>query len=302
MEGRDFSGEDQHAATDAAIKILQDEVTRYPAQAGGLVAAWPILVGHTTNTDAVWQAAKSLADTNGLGVSAHMSPFEADAAWFIEHTGRGPLEHLADIGVLGDNVALTHLAHIDAAELQHLADSGTHAILCPFAALKGAFGLSSVGRFPEMAAAGINIALGSDGYASDLMQKMGLAAALFKDARQDTKVFPAHEALSMGTLNGARALQMSDEIGSLEVGKKADLVLHDTDRPEWRPLLNPLHLLVWSADGRAVHSVWVDGKQLVDNYRVTTIDETSLYAQAQSAGEAIIKRSGVPAVCAWPTI
>ncbi len=302
VEGRNFSGEDQSATTDAAIAILQDEVARYPAHGSARLAAWPLLVGHTTNTDEVWQAAKALADANGLGVSAHMSPFQADPDWFLQHTGHRPIEHLNEIGVLGDNVALTHLAHIDEHEMALLATTHTNAILCPFAALKGGFGLSTVGRFPEMAAAGINIALGSDGYASDLMEKMGLAAALFKDARQDTKVFPAHEALCMGTLNGARTLQMTDEIGALEVGKKADIVLHDTDRPEWRPLLNPLHQLVWSVDGRAVHSVWVDGVRVLDNYHMTTIDETSLYADAQRAGEAIIERSGIPSVCAWPTI
>ena len=142
----------------------------------------------------------------------------------------------------------------------------------------------------------MNIALGTDGYGSDLMQKMALAAALFKDARQDTKIFPAGQALDMATLNGARALQLQDEIGSIAVGKKADFVLHDTDRPEWRPVLNVLQQLVWCADGRGVHSVWVDGVRVVENYRHTQVDEDELYAAAQVAGEAIIKRSGIPDV------
>ena len=303
VEGRAFDPEDNEAElTDRAIRLLEDEVARFPADSGKKIAAWPILIGHSTNTDEVWKAAKALADANKSGVSAHMSPYPADPAWYLENHGRRPIEHLAEIGVLGDNLCLTHLVHIDEREMTLLAETRTNAIVCPFAALKGAFGMTAAGRFPEMAAAGVNIALGTDGYGSDLMQKMGLVAALFKDARQDTKTFPAHKALELGTLGGARALQLQDETGSIAVGKKADFVLHDTDRPEWRPLLNALQQLVWCADGRGVHSVWVDGARVIENYRHTLVDEDALYTEAQAAGEAIVKRAGVPNVCAWPVI
>ncbi len=297
VEGRAFSPEDDETAlTGKAIRLLEQEVARFPADSGARIAAWPILIGHSTNTDEVWKAAKALADANNLGVSAHLSPYPADSAWYLDNLGRRPVAHLAEIGVLGDNLCLTHLVHIDDHEAALLAESRTNAILCPFAALKGAFGISALGRAPEMAQAGMNIALGTDGYGSDLMQKMALAAALFKDARQDTKIFPAGQALDMATLNGAGALQLQDEIGSIAVGKKADFVLHDTDRPEWRPVLNVLQQLVWCADGRGVHSVWVDGVRVVENYRHTQVDEDELYAAAQVAGEAIIKRSGIPDV------
>ena len=297
VEGRAFSPEDDEAAlTGKAIRLLEQEVARFPADSGARLAAWPILIGHSTNTDEVWKAAKALADANNLGVSAHLSPYRADPAWYLDNLGRRPVAHLAEIGVLGDNLCLTHLVHIDDQEEALLAESRTNAILCPFAALKGAFGISALGRAPEMAQAGMNIALGTDGYGSDLMQKMALAAALFKDARRDTTIFPAGQALDMATLNGARALQLQDEIGSIAVGKKADFVLHDTDRPEWRPVLNVLQQLVWCADGRGVHSVWVDGVRVVENYRHTQVDEDELYAAAQVAGEAIIKRSGIPDV------
>ena len=297
VEGRAFSPEDDETAlTGKAIRLLEQEVARFPADSGARIAAWPILIGHSTNTDEVWKAAKALADANNLGVSAHLSPYPADSAWYLDNLGRRPVAHLAEIGVLGDNLCLTHLVHIDDHEAALLAESRTNAILCPFAALKGAFGISALGRAPEMAQAGMNIALGTDGYGSDLMQKMALAAALFKDARQDTKIFPAGHALDMATLNGARALQLQDEIGSIAVGKKADFVLHDTDRPEWRPVLNVLQQLVWCADGRGVHSVWVDGVRVIENYRHTQVDEDELYAAAQVAGEAIIKRSGIPDV------
>jgi cytosine/adenosine deaminase-related metal-dependent hydrolase len=106
----------------------------------------------------------------------------------------------------------------------------------------------------------------------------------------------------MATLNGAKALGLSADIGSLEVGKKADLVLHDTDRPEWRPLLNVVAQLVWSADGRGVHSVWVDGRCVVEDYRCTLIDEERLYAEAQRAALSITARSGLLNLCPWPVV
>jgi 5-methylthioadenosine/S-adenosylhomocysteine deaminase len=303
VEGRARNaGADQRRSTDDAIRILEHEVASFPATHGARIAAWPILVGHTTNTDEVWKAAKRLADEHGLGVSAHMSPFRADADWYLANLGCRPIEHLAHIGVLGSNVMLTHLAHLDAHEAQLLAESGTHAICCPLSALKGAFGVSTHGRFPELHAAGVNIALGTDGDVPDLMQKMSLAGALFKDARENAGIFPAHEVLTMAVRGGARAMQLEEHIGSLQPGKKADFVLHDTDRPEWRPFLNALHQLVWSADGRSVHSVWVDGVRVVDDYRCTLIDEEALYRKAQLAARELLERSGVPAVSVWPLV
>ena len=95
---------------------------------------------------------------------------------------------------------------------------------------------------------------------------------------------------------------MEDEIGSLEAGKFADVVVHDTDRPEWRPLLNVMNQLVWSADGRGVHTVFVGGAKIVDAGRMTTIDEQILWSQSQAAGEAITQRSGLPDKSKYPII
>jgi cytosine/adenosine deaminase-related metal-dependent hydrolase len=104
----------------------------------------------------------------------------------------------------------------------------------------------------------------------------------------------------MATLGGARSIGLQDEIGSLEVGKRADIVLHDTDRPEWRPLLNVINQLVWSADGRGVHTVIVDGRVVVEDGHTTTIDEDALWVEAQRRGEQIVIRSGLPDKAKFP--
>ena len=303
VEGRDAGAvANDTSAIDAAIRTLEDEVRRYPASRGARIAAWPILVGHATNTDEVWKAARLLADKHNLGVAAHMSPFRADTEWYLEHVGRHPIEHLDHIGVLGERLALTHLTHLSSVEVQLLAQSRTNAIFCPSAALRGAFGVSVTGRFPELHAAGVNIALGTDGDLPDLMRQMPLASAVFKDARRDARIFPAHEAMNMAVAGGARVMRLHEEIGSLVAGQKADFVLHDTHRPEWQPLLNALHQMVWSADGRGVHSVWVDGVRVVDNYRCTLLDEEKIYRESQRAAQELLRRSGVPARCAWPML
>jgi cytosine/adenosine deaminase-related metal-dependent hydrolase len=305
----DFSPEDQSyptAATDSAIAVLESELARYPAGDGQIVAAWPILIGHMTCGGALWQAAKALADAHGVGVAAHMSPVQADPDWYLARHGRRPIEYLADLGVLGPNVILTHAVHLDAGEVSLLAQAGGNVSHCATSALKGAYGATAVGRFPEMRAEGVNVTIGTDGNNNsnyhDMMRATYLLAGLFKDARRDPTLFPAEQAYEAATLNGARALGLADSIGSLEPGKKADFVAHDTWRPEWRPLFNVANQLVWSADGRGVHSVWVDGKRVVDNYRCTTIDEDQIYREVQAAGEAIVARSGLPVKTRWPIV
>ena len=106
----------------------------------------------------------------------------------------------------------------------------------------------------------------------------------------------------MLTVNAAAAMGMSEEIGSLEVGKKADFACHDIHRPEWRPILSLVNQLIWTADGRGVHSVWVDGVRVVENYRSIQIDEDELFLRAQLAAEEVILRSELPFISPWPAL
>lgn len=304
VEGRAFnSADDQIKKSADAIAILEAEIAKYPdRRAETLLAAWPILVGHSTNSDAVWCAAKALADEHDLRVSAHMSPRAGDPEWFIANTGKRPLEHLADIGVMGPNVMLTHLAAINESELDVLAQSGAGAIHCAHAAFQGGFGLSKIGLFPEMLERGVNVLLGTDGLATDILSSGRLMASVFRDARADQFIFPPSTILEMGTLNAARTMGFSDLIGSLEVGKKADIVLHDTDLPEWGPVFDAPAQLAMSAPPHGVHSVWIDGVRVLDAGHHTMIDEEKLLADARQAGRAIIARTGLPNQTAWPVL
>ncbi len=293
-------------STDAAIKNLEHQLAAHSSHADGRIAAWSILVGHTTASDPLWKAAKSLADEHGVGLSFHMSPALLDPDGFIAEFGQRPMVHLAEIGVLDRNVAITHAVRIDDTELDLLAESGTSVAHCPTTALKVSYGITQFGKFPEMVQRGVNVSIGTDGNNasnySDLMRATYLVAGLFKDARVDPQMFPAEKAYEMATLGGARTMLLQDEIGALTPGRKADIVLHDTDRPEWRPLLNVINQLVWSADGRGVHTVLVDGKVVVEDGHCITIDEAKLWADAQQMGESITSRSGLPDKSKYPML
>lgn len=292
--------------TDQAIARLQSQLERFPANSQSRISAWSLLVGHTTASDPLWKAARELATEHEVGLSFHMSPAKLDPEGFINEFGQRPMVHLAELGILGPDVAVTHCVQVDDNEVRIMAETGVHVAHCPTTALKVSYGVTQVGKMPEMVQSGMNLGIGTDGNNasnySDLMRATYLVAGLFKDSRQDPQMFPAEKAYEMATLGGAELMQMSDQIGSLEVGKKADVVIHDTDRPEWRPLLNVMNQLVWSADGRGVHTVVVDGKKVVEAGRMLTVDEDALWANAQQSGEAITARSGLPDKSKYPIL
>jgi cytosine/adenosine deaminase-related metal-dependent hydrolase len=292
--------------TDEAIGFLQRQLEQHRRTDDDRIRVWSTIIGHTTCSDPLWRAATELADEHGVGMSFHMSPAKLDPDGFIAEFGQRPMVHLSEIGVLDARPVMTHCVHVDDREIDLMAHHGAHVSHCPTTALKVSYGVTQIGKMPEMVAKGVNVAIGTDGNNasnySDLMRATYLVAGLFKDGRMDPQMFPAEKAYEMATLGGAKAMRLDDTVGSLEPGKRADLVLHDTDRPEWRPLLNVVNQLVWSADGRGVHTVLVDGRVVVEDGHCTTLDEEKLWADAQAMGESITARSGLPDKAKWPLL
>ena len=293
-------------STDEAIEGLNATLDTYLSLANGRLGAWSMLVGHTTCSDELWKAAREAADHFKVGMNFHMSPASLDPEGFVAKFGHRPLVHLNELDVLRDDTSITHCVHVDEDEIGILAQCSCSVEHCPTTALKVAYGVTQIGRMPEMLRRGINVSIGTDGNNasnySDMYRATYLVAGLFKDARRDATILSAEDAFEMATIGGARTMLMQNEIGSLEIGKKADLVLHDTDRPEWRPLLNVVNQLVWSSDGRSVHTVFVDGVKVVDAGHVVTLDEEQLYARCQVAGEALALRSALSPNCRFPVV
>ena len=304
VEGRSFNSDasTEREALDQAINVLETEIESYPDSDQAKIAAWPLLIGHSVNPEEVWRAAKQLSDQKRVRISAHMSPLAADVEWFLEHTGKRPIEYLDSIGVLGENVILTHVAHIDERELEILARTGTNVVFCPYAALKGAFGATSVGLFPEMSKTGINVMLGTDGVAVNLLQSARLMAGMFNDARMDETIFDNCAALEMITINGADGLGAPESLGSLEIGKKADFACFDTDCAEWFPSFDIVDQVLQAASQTGAHSVWVDGIRVVENGQSTLVDEEELIFEARASGADVMKRTDLPVLHDWPVI
>jgi len=215
-----------------------------------------------------------------------------------------PLATLDAWGVLGPRTKLAHMVYVDHADIALLAGRDVKVSHCPSAALKHVKGLAAHGRFPEMLDAGVSVSLGGDSANGsnhlDMLRLMYLAALVAKDARLDPGVLPPERVLEMATLHGARALGLEAEVGSLEPGKRADLVIFDLDRPEWRPLLDPVSALVYSAGAASVRTVMVDGQVVLDDGRVTTVDERDALADVERLVGPYLARAGLHARPRWP--
>ena len=292
--------------TDDALDLTEETIRRHDRTLDGRLRAWAMPFSAESCTPELLQHLKYMADLHETGMTLHQSNSRTLMDAHKAEHGTYPVERLEQIGVLGPNVLLAHMVGADQAEIDALSRTDTKVVMCPTAALKQGSGITSSGMLPEMLEKGVCVGLGTDaGNNSNLVETLRsvyLAAAVFKDARGSTGVVSAEQTLEMATLNGARSLGLGEEIGSIEVGKKADLVLFDTKRPEWRTLFNPVNNLVYSADGRSVHTVIVDGNVVVEDHTPTFVDEWDLIQKVQRVGEDMLDRTGISFPSKWPVV
>jgi 5-methylthioadenosine/S-adenosylhomocysteine deaminase len=265
--------------------------------AGGLVEGWVTLVGHELASDALLGGAADLARSQGRGLTFHMSPVEADVAAYQARSGLRPMQHLERLGVLGEHLLLAHAVWMDAAEVELLLATRTAVAYCPWAYLRLGTGVTRAGRHAEMIARGGRVALGCDsvnaGDMADIHRAAALAVGLARDMTLDYATITAATGLDLMTIRGAEAIGMADRIGSIEVGKRADLVVHEQSGPTWRPVGRLDLNLVWGTDGRSVRDVVVDGRIVVRDGRSTLIDEVALAAEAREAQRRLMKDAGL---------
>jgi 5-methylthioadenosine/S-adenosylhomocysteine deaminase len=212
-----------------------------------------------------------LAEELDLPVHMHVHETQHEIDESIAQHGVRPLARLDRLGLVTERLIAVHAVHLDAAEIALLAARGASVAHCPASNLKLASGIAQVAAMLE---AGVNVAIGTDGAASnnrlDLLGETRLAALLAKVAAQDAAALPAMQALECATLGGARALGIERTIGSIEVGKQADLAAFDLSSPEETPCFEPVSHLVYSTDRTAVSDVWVAGRHVVRARQVVT--------------------------------
>ena len=218
-----------------------------------------------TVSDASFGRALAIADELDLPIHIHVHETAQEIADALASTGLRPLARLARLGVLGENLIGVHAVHLDDSDLDLLTRHNCSVAHCPTSNMKLASGIAPI---PRLLAAGIRVGLGTDGAASnnrlDLLQEMRHAALLAKVGSLDATALPAHAALRMATLDGARALGLGDRIGSIERGKSADLCAIDLGSPACQPCFDPVSHLVYVAARENVSHVWIDGETRVD--------------------------------------
>jgi 5-methylthioadenosine/S-adenosylhomocysteine deaminase len=200
----------------------------------------------------------------------------------VSRTGMAEIERLEALGVIDEHMLIVHSGWLEPEEIAILARRKPSLVCAPSSSLHNGYGNFVHGKLPELLALGVNVALGSDHASSgivDMSQEMRAACCCYKETRLNPRVMPPETGLEMATINGAKAALLADRIGSIEVGKEADIVLFDTQRPEWQPLINPLSNLVYSATGDSVRDVFVAGEQVVADGRLAKVDEEALYRE-----------------------
>ncbi|HBI04901.1 MAG TPA: N-ethylammeline chlorohydrolase [Paenibacillaceae bacterium] len=221
------------------------------------------------------------AEELDLPIHIHMSETQFEVEQNIKDYGSRPVEHLEKLGVFNQPTLVAHAVHLTDEELDILARNDVKVSHNPISNLKLASGIAPV---PKMLEKGICVSIGTDSSASnnnlDLFEEMKMVALLHKGVHLDPVAVPAIEALRIATRNGAKALLMDQEIGSLEVGKQADFIVVDTKQVYYQPSHDPISHVVYAGSGRDVRDVFVAGTQLVKNGQCLTLDEEYIKEQA----------------------
>jgi 5-methylthioadenosine/S-adenosylhomocysteine deaminase len=235
-----------------------------------------------TVSDRPLQHIRVLADELDIGIHMHVheTADEVDKAEAL--TGQRPLARLHDLGLVSPALLAVHMTQLGSSEIAAFAAAGGHIVHCPESNLKLASGFCPV---HALLAAGVNVALGTDSAASnndlDMLGEMRTAALLAKGTSGDASALPAHEVLRMATLNGASALGLGEDTGSLVPGKWADLAAVNLDTPETQPVYDPVSQLVYASGREQVTDVWVAGQQLLKERRLTTLDGNDILARTR---------------------
>ena len=235
-----------------------------------------------TVSDKTFEKLHTYAQQLDLPIHIHMQETEDEIQQSLMQYKMRPLERLHKLGLLGPNFIAVHAVHLTPQEIALLANEACSVAHCPSSNLKLASGIAPVAALLDH---GINVGLGSDGAASnnrlDLFEEMRLAAMLAKAAAKQADALPAYQALQMATLNGAKALGLDGKIGSLAPGKAADITAVDYSALELSPCFDPVSHLVYAAGREQVSHVWVNGKLLLDNRQLTTLNTKELAAKAR---------------------
>lgn len=262
---------------------LHNDLRHHPRIRIALGPHAPYTVG-----DATLENLRQIAEEQDLAIHMHVHETSHEVNEALHRNNERPLARLARLQLLGPRFQAVHMTQINEEDLALLTRYNCQIIHCPESNLKLASGFCPVQQLWD---AGVNVAIGTDGAASnndlDLLGETRTAALLAKAVSGSATALNAHQALRMATLNGARALGLEDQIGSLELGKQADIVAFDLSGLSQQPLYDPVSQLIYAGNRNQARHLWVAGKKLLHDYRLTQLDETQLIATAKAWAQKI---------------
>jgi len=232
--------------------------------------------------------ANDLALGKGVPLILHLAETREELEEIERRYGKNPTQHLKDLGLLGSHLIVDHCVHVSKPEIELLAENEVSVVHNPESNMKLASGIAPV---PDMIAKGMKVGLGTDGCASnnnlDLFGEMDMAAKLHKASKLDPTVMDAQTLVKMATIDGARALGLEKITGSLEAGKKADLIVIDTNKPHLIPMYNPYSHLVYAAGGHDVRHSVIDGNLVMEDRRLLTLDLEDILVRSREKSEKV---------------
>lgn len=214
-----------------------------------------------------------LAEELNIGIHIHLSESKKEVEESFDKYGKSPIEHVKDIGLFKLPTLAAHCVHVSDKDIDILAENNVSVVNNPTSNLKLANGFAPI---EDMINKGINVALGTDGSSSNnnlnMFEEIHLASIINKSVNQSATSIPAYTAIKMATVNGAKALNLYDKVGTIETGKKADIIIIDMNKPHLCPKHNIISSLAYSAQASDVETVIINGKIIMENYEMKTVD------------------------------
>lgn len=286
-------------SVEEAIEATTAFMDTWDGQANGRIRVTPAVRTVVNATSDLLMAMAQLAQSRGTIVQMHAAVCDEHNRWVLDQTGLSPIEYLSSLGLLDVPWLLAHCARLTEHEVELMAAGQVRVAHCPGSSMHSTYGAVSSGRFPELVASGVPIALGTDAVASnnriDMFQEMFLVSGGQKDARRTASIFPPELTLELATIKGAAALSIDDEVGSLEVKKRGDLVLLDRSAEDLIPWREETLVpnLVYCGGKQLVQEVIIDGRVVLVGGQILTANEDRVRHEVQTRAERVMERMAV---------
>jgi len=281
---------------DECIREAKSMIRKWNSAKDGLVKTWVAPRSLGGCSEELYAEVAELAREQQTRVTMHLAEVKEDVNYAKKNFGLTPFEFIEKAGLAGPSSLFAHMVWLNDQDIVRVGKTKSNVAHCPSSNTKLASGIP---RVPELMGAGANVGLGCDGApcnnSYDMVREMKLAAVLQKARLLDPRAMPATTVLKMATVNGAKALGMEREIGSIEAGKRADLVLIDLKKPHLVPYTDIISNVVYSAMGSDVDTVLADGRVILRQGRALTLDEERIVSEAQERQDELFRRSGIRA-------